>query len=220
MAKENKNQQGKTPVALTPENVIDQAKAGNIMSTDMVDKMNAEIKEEKDKTVIAETKRRYNKIAYVVGMSLVHKRKSSDYNEMSTYNIRQLGRLQRFLLGFIVTDQIVDEFARTKDDILELETLDEKKKTLTIQVPDANGKREAKEFKVGDSVPPIISYIEFDKGVEKLERKLTEKKKAIEDKHIEEVKTIKMAAGEYWRSDWAYNLKIVTMDGLEAGSRW
>lgn len=218
MAKE-KNQE-KTPVTLTAENVIDQAKAGNIMSAEMVDKMNQEIKDEKDKQVIAETKRRYTKIAYVVGMSLVHKRKSADYNDLSTYNIRQLGRLQRFLCGFTVTDQIVDEFARTKDDILELETLDEKKKTLTIQMPAAEGKREPKEFKVGDVVAPVISYIEFDKGVEKLEKKLTEKKKAIEDKHVDEVKTIKMAAGEYWRSDWAYNLKIVTMDGLEAGNRW
>lgn len=219
MAKETKAQE-KKPVTLTAENVIEQAKAGNIMSTEMVEKMNQEIKDEKDKQVIAATKSRFTKIAYVVGMSLVHKRKSSDYNEMSTYNIRQLGRLQRFLCGFVVTDQIVDEFARTKDDILELETLDEKKKTLTIQMPTEDGKREAKEFKIGDTVAPVISYIEFDKGVEKLEKKLLEKKKAIEDKHVDEVKTIKMAAGEYWRSDWAYNLKIVTMDGLENGNRW
>lgn len=217
MAKEKNNE---APVVLTAENVISQAKAGNIMSTEMVDKMNAELKEEKDKTVIAETKRRFNKIAYIVGMSLVHKRKSSDYNELSTYNIRQLGRLQRFLCGFIVTNQIVEEFARTPDDILCLEVLDEKKKTLTILMPTAEGKREAKEFKVGDKVEPVISYIEFDEGTTKLDKKLQEKKNIIEDKHIDEVKTIKMAAGEYWRSDWAYNLKIVTMDGLEPGSRW
>ena len=219
MAKETKTQK-KEAVTLTSENVVEQAKAGNIMSPEMVEKMNQEIKDENDKQVIAETKRRYTKIGYIVSMSLVHKRKSSDYNELSTYNIRQLGRLQRFLCGFTVTDQIVDEFARTKDDILGLEVLDEKKKILTIQMPTGDGKREAKEFKVGDVVPPVTSYIEFDKGVETLEKKLTEKRKAIEDKHVEEVKVIKQAAGEYWRSDWAYNLKIVTMDGLEAGSRW
>lgn len=217
--KETKNQE-KKPVTLTAENVVEQAKSGNIMSAEMVEKMNQEIKDEKDKQVIAETKRRYTKIAYVVGMSLVHKRKSADYNDLSTYNIRQLGRLQRFLCGFTVSEQVVDEFARTKDDILELEVLDEKKKTLTIQMPTGDGKREAKEFKVGDVVPPVISYIEFDNGVEKLEKKLSEKKKLIEDKHIDEVKTIKQAAGEYWRSDWAYNLRIVTMDGLESGTRW
>lgn len=219
MAKENKAQETKQ-VVLTPENVVEQAKLGNIMSSEMVAKMEQEIKDEKDKTLIAETKRRYTKIAYVVGMSLVHKRKSADYDALSTYNIRQLGRLQRFLCGFTVTEQIVNEFARTKDDILELESLDEKKKTLTIQMPTDGGKREAKEFKVGDKVDAVISYIEFDKAVEKLEKKLNEKKKAIEEAHIDDVKAIKQAAGEYWRSDWAYNLKIVTMDGLESGTRW
>ena len=216
MAKNEKAQE-KKPVVLTAENVVEQAKAGNIMSAEMVSKMQQEIQEEKDKNVIAETKRRYTKCAYIVGMSLVHKRKSNDYNEMSTYNIRQLGRLQRFLCGFEVTEQIVNEFARTPDDILQLETLDEKKKTLTIKVPAADGKREDKEFKIGDTVPALISYIEFDKGVELLEKKLSEKRKAIEDKHVEDVKAIKQAAGEYWRSDWAYNLRIVTMDGLESG---
>jgi hypothetical protein len=139
---------------------------------------------------------------------------------MSTYNIRQLGRLERFLLGFQVTDIIVDEFARTPDDILELEKLDEKKKVLIIQVPTEDGKREEKEFKVGDLVPPVISYIDFDKGVEKLDKKLKEERTRIENKHAEEVNVIKQAAGDYWCSDWQYNLKIVTMNGLESSSRW
>jgi hypothetical protein len=190
------------------------------MTTDMVNKMNEELKGEKDKQIIAETKRRFTKIAYVCDMSLVHKRKSSDYNNMSTYNIRQLGRLQRFLCGFTVTDIIVDEFARTKDDILELEVLDEKKKTLTIQIPVGEGKREAKEFKVGDVVPPVISYVEFDTAVEKLEKKLREKRNEIEKKHEEEVKIIKQAAGEYYCSDWSCNLKIVTMEGFQNARGW
>lgn len=220
MAKEQKNNPQQNVSELTTENVIAAAKAGKMMTTEMVAQMNDQIKEEKDKEVIAETKRRYTKIAYIVGMSLVHKRKSSDYNEMSTYNIRQLGRLQRFLLGFTVTDKIVEEFARTKDDILALETLDEKKKTLTIQMPTEDGKRVSKEFKVGDQVPPVISYIEFDKGTEILQKKLSEMRKAIEDKHTEEVQIIKQAAGEYWRNDWMRNLRIVTMDGLESGNSW
>ena len=174
MAKENKKET--TPVVLTQENVVEQAKAGNIMTADMVNKMNEELKDEKDKQIIA--------------------------------------------CGFTVTDIIVDEFARTKDDILELETLDEKKKILTIQMPVGEGKREAKEFKVGDVVPPVISYIEFDTAVEKLEKKLREKRNEIEKKHEEEVKTIKQAAGEYYCSDWSYNLKIVTMDGFQNARGW
>jgi hypothetical protein len=218
MAKENK--QNTAPVVLTEDNIIDNAKAGQIMTSEQQEMLKKELKDEKDKLVIQETKRRHMKIAYVRGMSLVHKRKSSDYNKMSTYNIRQLGRLERFLLGFKVTDIIVEEFARTPDDILELEKLDEKKKVLIIQVPTEDGKREEKEFKVGDLVPPVISYIDFDKGVEKLDKKLKEERTRIENKHVEEVNVIKQAAGEYWCSDWQYNLKIVTMNGLESSSRW
>lgn len=218
MAKENK--QNTAPVVLTEDNIIDNAKAGQIMTSEQQAMLQKELKDEKDKLVIQETKRRHTKIAYVRGMSLVHKRKSSDYNKMSTYNIRQLGRLERFLLGFTVTDIIVDEFARTPDDILELEKLDEKKKVLTILVPTADGKREEKEFKVGDVVPPVISYIDFDKGIEKLDKKLKEERTRIENKHVEEVNIIKQAAGDYWCSDWQYNLKIVTMNGLESSSRW
>lgn len=214
MAKETKETKSKQPVALTAENVVEQAKLGNIMTPEMVEKMNQELKDEKDKETIAETKCRCTKIGYVVSMSLVHKRKSSDYNDMSTYNIRQLGRLQRFLTGFVVTEQIVGEFARTPDDVLELETLDEKEKTLTIKMPAADGKREEKKFKVGDTVPAVISYIDFDKGLKELEKKLQEKRNTIENKHRDEVQAIRQAAGEYWRSDWQYNLKIVTMDGL------
>ena len=62
--------------------------------------------------------------------------------------------------------------------------------------------------------------MEFDKGIGKLEKKLSDRKREIEDKHIEEAKTIRQAAGEYWCSDWAYNMKIVTMDGLASGSRY
>lgn len=213
MAKDNKKE---TPVALNENNIIDQVKAGQIMTAEQKAKMDQEIKEENDKQVIRETKRRHMKIAYVRAMSLIQKRKSAANDKVSTYNIRQLGRLERFLLGFTVTDIIVNEYARTPDDILELETLDEKKKTLTILMPATDGgKREAKEFKIGDEVPPVISYIEFDKGTEKLNKNLKDKKDKIEDEHKEEVELIKRAAGEYWSYDWTYNLKIVTEDGLK-----
>lgn len=213
MAKDNKRE---TPVALNENNIIDQVKAGQIMTAEQKAKMDQEIKEENDKQIIRETKRRHMKIAYVRAMSLIQKRKSSANDKVSTYNIRQLGRLERFLLGFTVTDIIVNEYARTPDDILELETLDEKKKTLTILMPAAEGgKREPKEFKIGDEVPALISYIEFDKGTEKLNKNLKEKKDKIENDHKEEVELIKRAAGEYWSYDWTYNLKIVTEDGLK-----
>lgn len=215
MGKETKEQEKKA-VVLTADNVVEEAKKGNTLTPELKAKMDQELKDEKDKQIIYEVKRRHSKIAYILGMSLVHKRKMNRYNDLSTYNVRQLGRLERFLCGFTVTEQIVNEFARTEDDVLALETLDEKKKVLKIKVLKDDGKtREEKEFKVGDTVPAVIDFSEFDKGTQKLDENLRKKKQEIENLHVDDVNVIRQAAGDYWCSDWAYNLRIVTMDGLD-----
>ena len=214
MAKEKETK--KQPVAITVDNVIEQAKAGNTLTPELKEKMDQELKEEKDKQIVAEVKRRYAKIAYNVGIGLVNLRKMRSYSENSLYNMRQQGRLQRFLCGFDVTEQVINEFAKTPDDVLELERLDEKKKVLIIKVLKEDGKtREEKEFKVGDHVDAIISYIEFDEGLVKLEENLSKKMREVDNAYTDEVRIIKQAAGEYWCSDWAYNVRIVTNNGLD-----
>jgi hypothetical protein len=213
MAKNEKND--KKPVVLTADNVIEQAKAGNTLTPDLKDKMDQELKEEKDKRVLAEVKRRYAKIAYNVGIGLVNLRKMRGYEAVALYNMRQQGRLQRFLCGFEVTDQVLNEFAKTEDDVLQLEKVDEKKKVLVILVLKEDGKsREEKEFKVGDTVPAIIDFTEFDKGLVKLEENLKKKMTDVNNAHVEETKVIQQAAGEYWRSEWTYDVRVVGLDGL------
>lgn len=213
MAKKENNE--KTPVVLTADNVIEEAKKGNTLTPTLKEKMDQELKEEKDKQIIAEVKRRYAKIAYNVGIGLVNLRKMRGFEAVALYNMRQQGRLQRFLCGFEVTEQVISEFAKTSDDVLELETLDEKKGVLKIKMLKEDGKtREEKEFKIGDTVPAVIDFTEFDKGLIKLEENLKKKIKEVNEAHVEETKIIKQAAGEYWRSDWAYNVRVVGLDGL------
>lgn len=213
MAKEKETNK---PVVITVDNVVEEAKKGNTMTADLTAKMKAELKDEKDKRIIREVKSRYAKISYNVGMGLVHVRKSRSRDDIALYNIRQQGRLQRFLCGFEVTEQVMNEFAKTPDDILELETLDEKKSVLKLKVFKEDGKtREEKEFKVGDSVPALIDFTEFDKALVKLNEKLRNKVKEVEDKFKDEVKVIQQAAGEYWRSDWAYDIRIITENGID-----
>ena len=218
MAKENKE---KKPAVITADNVIEQAKAGNTLTPELKEKMEQELKDEKDKQVLAEVKRRYAKIAYNVGIGLVNLRKMRGYESVSLYNMRQQGRLQRFLCGFEVTDQVIEEFAKTADDVLELERLDDKKKVLIIKVLKEDGKtREEKEFKVGDKVGAVIDFTEFDKGLLKLEENLKKKMTEVNNAHVEETKVIQQAAGEYWRSDWAYNVRVVGLDGLDRSRGW
>jgi Holliday junction resolvase-like predicted endonuclease len=218
MAKQNNE---KKPVAITADNVIEQAKAGNTLTPELKAKMDQELKDEKDKRVLREVKARYAKIAYNVGIGLVNLRKMRAFEAISLYNMRQQGRLQRFLCGFDVTEQVINEYAKTPDDILELEKLDEKKKVLLIMIVGEDGKtREEKEFKVGDHVNATIDFTEFDKGLVKLEDTLKKKMTEANDAHTEETKVIQQAAGEYWRSDWAYNVRVVGLDGLDRGNRW
>lgn len=211
MAKEKENK----PVSITADNVIEQAKAGNTLTPELKAKMDAELKDEKDKQIVREVKSRYAKIAYNVGIGLVNLRKMRAFEAASLYNMRQQGRLQRFLCGFDVTEQVIEEFAKTPDDVLELEKLDEKKKVLIIKVLKNDGKtREEKEFKVGDHVNAVVDFTEFDKALIKLEENLKKKIKEANEAHTEETKVIQQAAGEYWRSDWTYNVRVVGLDGI------
>lgn len=212
MAKEKNEQK---PVVLTPENVVEEAKKGNTLTPELRQKMEEELKDQKDKRIIAEVKTRHAKIGYLVGIGLVNVKKMRAYATVSLYNIRQQGRLQRLLCGFEVTEQVVEEFAKTPDDVLELEVLDEKKKTLKIKVLKEDGKtREEKEFKVGDTVPAIIDYTEFDKALIKLEENVSKQMKDVDNRYKDDIKVIEQAAGEYWRSDWRYNLHVVGLDGM------
>lgn len=218
MAKEKET---KKDVVITVDNVVEEAKKGNTLTTDLRQKMEEELKDEKDKRIIREVKARYAKIAYNVGIGLVNVRKMDAIREVALYNIRQQGRLQRLLCGFEVTEQIVNEFAKTPDDILELEIRDEKKNTLKIKILKEDGKtREEKEFKIGDSVPAVIDFSEFDKALLKVESNLKKKMVEVEEKFKDEIKVIQQAAGEYWRSDWAYDIRVVGLDGLDRGPRW
>lgn len=216
-----KTEEKKKPVVINSENVIDEAKKGNVLTRELKERMDQDLKDEKEKQIIREVKARYAKIAYNVGIGLVNLRKMRAFEAVALYNMRQQGRLQRFLCGFDVTEQVIEEFAKTSDDVLELEKLDEKKKVLIIKVLSEDGKtREDKEFKVGDHVDAIIDFTEFDKGLIKLEENVKKQMSAANDAHTEETRILQQAAGEYWRSDWAYNIRVVNSDGLDRSNRW
>lgn len=209
------NKETKTKVELTSENITDETKAGMILRPELKEKMDQELKDEKDKVIIRETKARYTRANWNINMGLIAEKKMKGLLEASKYNMRQLGRLQRLLTGFEVTEKIVTEYAKTTDDVLGIEKLDEKKKVLIIKVPKADKKgREEKEFKVGDIVPATIDFSEFDNGLAKLKENLRERVRNVEKTYEEDSVVQKKAAGEYWCSEWMYNFNVVTGSGL------
>lgn len=220
MAKNNKNE---APVVLTPENVVEQVKAGNRMTPELKKLLDEQKQKEKDEKIIRETARRIEFIGFKFNSGLIEMKKMRLMDDLALYNTRQQGRLMRFLTGFVVTEQIVKEFAaKTKDDVLQLEKVE--KDTLIILMPetDKDGKTTRKEttFKIGDEVPAVIDYNEFDDGLEKLQKNLRTRQEEIEKQYNEDMLVIKKAAGEYWRDDWMYAARVITGRGQEGGSRW
>ena len=219
MAKENK----KVEVAITPENVVEQRKAGNMLTPELRKKMDEDNKKQNDEKIIRETNRRISYIGFRFDTGLIELKKMRAMEELALYNTRQQGRLMRFLTGFTVTDQVVNEFAaKTEDDVLKLEKVEKGAIVLLVPETDKDGKITRKEatFKVGDEAPAIIDYNDFDDGLDKLQKNLCERQKKIEEQYQQDMLVIKKAAGEYWRDDWMYAARVITGNGATESRRW
>ena len=220
MAKETKNVES---VEITPENIVEQRKAGNILTPELKKLMDEKNKKEKDDKIIRETNRRCTYIGFKVDSGILEQKKMKANWELSKYNTTQLDRLMRMVAGFVVTAATIEHAKHYEDDVLKLEKVDKDKNTLIILVPetDKDGKivRKEKTFKVGDEVPAVIDYAEFDDGTEVLYKNLVDRQKKIDEQYKKDVTDIKKAAGEYWSDDWMYNARVVSADGSLDGRR-
>jgi hypothetical protein len=220
MAKETKNVES---VEITPENIVEQRKAGNILTPELKKLMDEKNKKEKDDKIIRETNRRCTYIGFKVDSGILEQKKMKANWELSKYNTTQLDRLMRMVAGFVVTAATIEHAKHYEDDVLKLEKVDKDKNTLIILVPetDKDGKivRKEKTFKVGEEVPAVIDYAEFDDGTEILYKNLVDRQKKIDEQYKKDVTDIKKAAGEYWSDDWMYNARVVSADGSLDGRR-
>jgi hypothetical protein len=185
--------------------------------------MDEQTQKEKNEKIVRETKRRISYIGFRFDSGMVELKKMRAMDDLALYNTRQQGRLMRFLTGFDVTEQVVNEFAgKTEDDVLQLEKVDKGALILLVPETDKDGKVTRKEttFKPGDTVPAIIDYNEFDDGLEKLQKNLRERQDKIEKQYKEDMLVIKKAAGEYWRDDWQYAARVITSNGAESCRSW
>ena len=218
----NKNN-ASAPIALTPENVVEQVKAGNRMTPELKKLMDEQKKKEKDDKILRETSRRIEFIGFKFNSGLVELKKMRAMDDLALYNTRQQGRLMRFLTGFVATEQIINEFAaKTVDDVLCLENVKDGKLIILVPETDKDGKTVRKEltFKIGDEVPAIIDYGEFDDGLEKLQKNLRNRQEEIEKQYNKDMLVIKKAAGEYWCDEWMYAARVITGSGATEGRRY
>lgn len=197
MAKEVKNKE----VILTEENIVNELEKKNRMNTALNEQMLAEINKEKDERIKNEIKCRFLKATYQRDLALLQRRLAKKKAEIALYKIRQSGRILRFLTGFKV-DASTLEYAKTKDDIIGIETLNEKDETITIIIDKKTNKKET--YKVGDNVPAVIDVVDYDIYKEKLDKKIEEMTTEITEEHNNTVGKLDLAYGKYYVPSWRW----------------
>lgn len=188
-------------VVLTEENIVKELEKKNRMDTALTKEMISEIEKQKEEQKKRLVKERFLKATYQRDLSLLQRRFSKRKNEIALYKIRQSGRLVRLLTGFEFTEQIL-EYAKTKDDVFNIETLNEKDKTITLVVDIKDNKTET--FKLGDEVPAIIDCIDYDSYIIKLNDKIKKMTNEAEAEHNTNVSKLQMAYGDYYNCSWRW----------------
>lgn len=202
MAKETKTagKTAETPV-ITENNIMEQIEKKNRVDSALTEQMLADVAKEQDDRKKYELKRRYLKATYQCDLALIQRRKNKRESDIALYKVRQAGRLVRFLTGFTVSDATL-EYAKTEDNILELETLNEKDKTITIVTDKATNKKET--FKVGDTVPALIDIVDYDNALKKLNEKMDAMFRESNGTYKLECDKLDLSYGEYYSSSWRW----------------
>lgn len=145
------------------KDVMEEVKASNLIGDDLKQRALEEIQKTQDEKKIREIKEIVMKCSYRRELSLIKTRHQKKRKEaIALYQTRQLTRIERLYTGTTVDEKTL-EYAKTPDDILNIEKLNEKDKTLTVTV---DGK--STTYKVGDKMPGVITYIQADEMFNKI----------------------------------------------------
>lgn len=188
-------------VVLTENNIIETLEKGNRAETALTEQMLAEVNKEKDERLKEQLKCRYLKATYQRDLALIQRRRSKKDTDLSLYKIRQAGRLLRFLTGFDVDDATL-EYAKTPDDVLNVEVLNEKDKTLTIVTDKEKGTKET--FKVGDHVPALLTIVAYDDALKSLNDNMNKKRREIDAEYEKHVDLLEVSYHGYYHSSWRW----------------
>lgn len=205
MAKEDKNKKGaEAPVTteITVDNIREKLGKGTIGSQEMSDAVLAEINKEKNEKTQKEMKRRYQEARYQVISGLIKLRHERDVHDIQHDELTQRDRLARYLMGFKFdcSDVKFRHASKLKDTMFEKEEIDFDKKTVEIVMMD--GKK--KTFKDGETVPPIINYVEYDELKKKIGEETRKKMSEADKMYTTDRKNLDAEFGEYYECSWRY----------------
>lgn len=170
-----------------------------VVATDesLPEKVREEIKKESDENTVREMKMRFQKANYTIESSLLGMRRDKDKAEVSRMRLTVMDRLARFMMGFQVTKEIVARAKHHDDSLFGIEKVDAKAETITIT---KDGK--STTYKVGDSVPAIIDYVDYDEMLEKVKKEVSKLSDEADKKYDTYNKKLQAKYNNYWNRSW------------------
>lgn len=198
MAKENKKTAESAAQVTTVDNIRENLDSASMGRAELAAQALAKIKEQQDEKTKNEMKNRFQKASYYVDSELLNLRRERDIASVTKEKLCHIDRLKRHLMGFVVTKELIGITSKTAD-IFEKETTDAKNETITVVISG-----EKKTFKVGEEVPPIIDYVDYDDLYEKIKNKMREKMNEVENTHSTYKNKLRAKYGDYWNSSWFY----------------
>lgn len=199
MAKEDKNNKNNEPVVVTEDNIMDEIRNTNLAEIELGEKVQEEIKKEKDERKVREIKQRYLRADYNEKLAKVDMLHVKRLNDITRYQLTQSGRLRRLLMGFTVDKLAIEYSSHHEDDILNMESCDKKAGTITIIT-----KSSKKTYKEGEKVPAAITVVEYDRALQTLADKIRSMKNEEDKQHSKDIDELDNSFGDYYVSSWRY----------------
>lgn len=199
MAKENKNA-AQAVENVSVENIYESLDKA-VVATDesLPAKVMEEIKKESDENTVREMKNRYQKAQYSIDSSLLIMRRDKEKAEVSRMRLTIIDRLARLMMGFQVTKEVIANAKHHDDSLFGIEKVDAKAETITITNPKD---KKATTYKIGDSVPAIIDYVDYDEMLSKVKDEVNKLCREADKKYDTYNNKLQAKYGNYWNRSW------------------
>lgn len=197
MAKDNKPAV-QAAAETTVENIYESLDKAIVASDNTLPaKVLEEIKKESDENTVREMKARFQKAQYSIESSLLGMRRDKEKAEVSRMRLTVMDRLARLMMGFVVTDEIIARAKHHDDTLFGIEKIDVKAKTISITKDS-----KTTTYKVGDSVPAVIDYVDYDSMLEKVKKEVADLSEKADKKYDGYNKKLQAKYNNYWNRSW------------------
>lgn len=197
MAKEKETKKTTDVAVASVDNIREQLDNASLGRTELAKAAMEKLKKDHDETTQRNMMSRFEKASYKIDSSLLKLRRERDIAKIQKEELAHVDRICRFMMGFTVTEEVI-QHASGAEDIFEKEKVDEKNKTITIKGTD--GKE--KTYKLGEEVPPIIDYVDYDDLLKKINDNTRKQISEVDKVHDSYTKKLRAKYDEYYDYSW------------------